>query len=228
VRTTARVAPATPFAPMTINRQLLGFCRTVHIYLTMLGVFVMLLFGVTGFTINHEGWFGATTPVVVDATEQTPPALLAQPDHVRLVEYLRQTHHIGGALTNFDDLGDRLALSFREPGRKWELEITKDSGQTTFHRETFNFFAVINDLHRGRDAGAFWRWVIDLSAFFIVLACVTGFVLWLALPKRRKLGVLVLVLGTLGTLAFYYTLVPGPDEDAKTPEPVAPASVDKN
>jgi hypothetical protein len=104
------------------------------------------------------------------------------------------------------------------------LEIAKDTGATTFHRETFNFFALINDLHRGRDAGAFWRWVIDLSAAAIVLACVTGFVLWLALPKRRKLGVIVLVAGTIGTLAFYYALVPGPDTAAKADAPAAAAS----
>jgi hypothetical protein len=36
--------------------------------------------------------------------------------------------------------------------------------------------------------------------------------LWLALPKRRKLGVAALALGTLGVLLVYLFLVPGADE----------------
>ncbi len=206
----------------TVNRKLLHLSRTLHIYLTMLGVFVMLLFGITGFTVNHEDWFRATTPRVTETTAQTPLELVAKKDALRLVEHLRQSQHITAAMTGFDELDDKFSIGFKSPDQIWEIEIDKATGATRVHEETFNFFALINNLHRGRYSGASWRWVIDVSAILIVLACATGFVLWLALPKRRMFGIMVLMLGTLGTLLTYWVLVPGSDVKLDPP-PVAVA-----
>jgi len=203
-----------------INRRILHFCRTIHVYLTIMGVFVMLLFGITGFTIDHEDWFKATNPRVTETAGQTPADLVAKKDGLHIVEHLRQTFHISAAMTDFEELDDKFSISFKDPGQLWEIEVAKPGGATHVHVESYNFIALINNLHRGRYAGAGWRWVIDVAAFLIVLACVTGFVLWLALPKRRQLGILVLLLGTLGTLLVYWALVPGTDAKVE-PAPLA-------
>ena len=200
-----------------VNRKILHLSRTLHIYLTMLGVFVMLLFGVTGFTVNHEDWFRATTPRVNETTAQTPLDLVAKKDGLHLVEHLRQSQRITAALTGFDELDDKFSIGFKSPDQIWEIEIDKATGATRVHEETFNVFALINNLHRGRYSGATWHWVIDISAILIVLACVTGFILWLALPKRRLFGIMVLMLGTLGTLLTYWALVPGSDVKQESP-----------
>lgn len=196
---------------MHINRKFLAFCRTIHIYLTMLGLAVMFLFGVTGLTINHEDWFGATEPHVQELSGDTPVKLVAENDRLGIVEHLRSTFRISGALSGFDDLDDKLSLGFKNPGQIWEVEIDKATGKTTIHSESFNFTALINNLHRGRYSGAAWKWVIDISAILIVVACITGVVLWLALPKRRRYGIAAMVVGTLGTFLVYAMLVPGPD-----------------
>jgi hypothetical protein len=207
-----------------INRRILHLCRTLHVYLTILGVFVMLLFGITGFTIDHEEWFSATNPRVTETDGQTPADLVAKKDGLHMVEHLRQTFGIRGAMTDFEELDDKFSISFKDPGQLWEVEIAKPGGATHVHAETYNFIALINNLHRGRYTGNGWRWVIDTAAFLIVLACVTGFVLWLALPKRRQLGVLVLLLGTLGTLLVYWALVPGADAKVELAPPTATAA----
>ena len=41
---------------MPINRTILAWTRTIHIYLTMAALALMLFFAVTGFTVNHEDW----------------------------------------------------------------------------------------------------------------------------------------------------------------------------
>ncbi len=206
---------------MHINRQLLHHSRTLHIYLTMLGLFVMLLFGFTGFTVNHEDWFRATTPSVAEFTGQTPVSLVARKDALHIVEHLRNTWHITGAMTGFEELDDKFSVGFKDPSHLWEVEVDKPGGVTRVHAEAFNFFALVNNLHRGRYAGPGWRWVIDLSALFIALACATGLVLFLALPRRRKFGLIAFAVGTLGTVAIYLALVPGPDAPVAPPTAVA-------
>ena len=196
---------------MAINKTLLTVSRAVHIYLTMLGLLVMLLFGITGFTVNHEDWFGATSPRVVESEGQVPLPLIAANDDLHVVEHVRQAFGIRGALMDFARVDGALSISFKEPGQIWELSVATATGRTTAHHEIFNFAALINNLHRGRYAGPAWSWVIDLSALLIFLACATGFVLWLALPRRRQLGIGFLALGTLGTMAVVYFWVPGPD-----------------
>lgn len=202
---------------MQINRKFLAFCRTIHIYLTMLGLFVMLLFGITGFTVNHEDWFGATTPHPTDVDGTTPLELITKNDQLRIVEHLRTTFKIHGAMTSFDALEESLSIGFKEPGQVWEVEIEKSTGKTSVHSEAFNFIAMINNLHRGRYSGESWKWVIDISAILIVIACFTGVVLWMVLPKRRKLGLAAMLGGTIVTVAVYIWLVPGADQHREPP-----------
>jgi uncharacterized protein len=197
-----------------IQRHLLSLCRTVHVYLTMLGLGVILFFGLTGFTVNHEDWFGATRPVVANSSGQTPVNLLAKGDGLRIVEHLRAAFHVTGAMTDFADEGASYSISFKDPGQLWEIEIEKASGKTRIHNEAYNLAAIVNNLHRGRYAGPAWSWIIDLSACCIALACATGLVLWLALPRRRMMGLAALLLGTLGVLLIYHFLIPGPDAAA--------------
>jgi uncharacterized protein len=196
---------------LKINHRFLAFCRTVHIYLTMLGLAVMLLFSITGFTLNHEEALGAASAKLTTRETTVPTALLAQRDHLRVVEHLRKELRIRGAMHNFTDLPDELAIAFKEPGEVWDISIAKSTGRVTARQEQHSVIAVLNNLHRGRYTGPAWSWVLDLGAILIVLACVTGFVLWLALPPRQKLGIALLVAGTLATFGVIKFLVPGPD-----------------
>ncbi|MEO5959209.1 MAG: PepSY-associated TM helix domain-containing protein [Opitutaceae bacterium] len=196
---------------MFVNKTILHLCRTVHVYLTMLGLLVMLLFSITGFTVNHAEWFGATTPRVTEREGTVPLALIAKRDELRIVESLREAFRIRAAMTNFSDQDDEYYVSFKSPGELWEISVVKATGKVRARQEAYNFTAIVNNLHRGRFSGPAWSWVIDLSAALIVLACLTGFVLWLALPRRRQFGIVFLVAGTLATMAVIYFFVPGPD-----------------
>lgn len=196
---------------MTINKTLLTVCRSVHIYLTMLGLLVMLLFGVTGFTINHEGGLTASTPRVFETEGNVPLPLIAARDELRIVEHLRQSLGIKGAMTDFSEIADEFTITFKEPGQVWDITLAKATGHVTARQEQYGAVALLNNLHRGRYTGPAWSLVIDFSAFLIVLACATGFVLWLALPRRRQLGIAFLAAGTVATMAVIYLLVPGPD-----------------
>jgi hypothetical protein len=207
--------------------QFIGWTRTIHIYLTMMGLLAMVLFGITGYTINHEDLFGATHPIVAEFQGETPRAPVAAGDRLAVVENLRKTFRISGAVTSYDDFEDEVSIAFKEPGQIWEIRVAKATGKVDVHHEAFNFAAVINNLHRGRYAGESWRWVIDVSAWLVVLACLTGFFLWLALPRRRRAGIAFLAAGTLITLGVIYLFVPGADwglEPPPRPAAVSPGN----
>ena len=59
-----------------------------------------------------------------------------------------------------------------------------------------------------REAGKYTITWVDAGAVVILLAAVTGVVLWLALPKRRRLGIVATVLGLAVCLIFYWMMVP--------------------
>jgi len=190
-----------------MNRTFLAWTRTIHIYLTMAALGLMLFFALTGFTVNHEDWFGATTPHDRTETGTTPAEFVTAKDKLKIVEHLRSHFSVTGALYAFETDDDPYTVEFRSPGRNSVAKIQAD-GKTEVKIETFGLIARINDLHRGRSAGEPWRWMIDASAIVIILAAITGVILWLALPKRRKLGIVATVLGLVICIAFYWMVVP--------------------
>lgn len=203
---------------MHVNRKFLAVCRTIHIYLTMFGLVVLTLFGATGFTLNHESWFGADAPRVVEATGKTSQDLIARADSgdaVMLVENVRRTYHVSASLQSYQRSEDGYRLAFRSPGEVWDVEVDRADGATRAHAELFNAIAWADNLHRGKYSGKAWSVVIDLTAILVVLASATGVVLWIVLPKRRRLGLLALATGIAVMIALYLLAVPAADVHAK-------------
>src|SRR5450755_161022 len=89
----------------TIRRSVAVFVRWLHIYLSMLSFAIVFFFAVTGLTLNHADKFGDQVH-----TEQGKgklnPGWTSMPDtlqiaRLQIVEYLRNTHGIRAALSDF-------------------------------------------------------------------------------------------------------------------------------
>ena len=65
------------------------------------------------------------------------------------------------------------------------------------------FAAIINDLHKGRDSGDAWKWLIDISAILLVFVSLTGLVLIWFVHKHRIAGLLSLAAGSLVTYLIF-------------------------
>jgi hypothetical protein len=59
--------------------------------------------------------------------------------------------------------------------------------------------ALIQDLHRGKNSGTAWRWVIDLSAWIVIALSLIGYVLFFSLRFRLKTS-LILTAASLAVL----------------------------
>lgn len=196
-----------PSKKTNAKRELAYTARWLHIYLSMVSFVVVLFFAVTGLTLNHADWFGDQS-ITTDVKGKLTPAWINPTDTARIakldiVEYLRKTHGISGGVTDFRIDNRQCAVSFRGPGYAADATIDRPAGTYQLTETRMGLVAIMNDLHKGRDTGRSWSWVIDASAIFMTLISATGLILLLFLKKRRVNGLILAGVGAAICYAAY-------------------------
>ncbi len=200
--------------------------RWLHIYMSMFSLAVVLFFSVTGITLNHPDWFYSAAEGHSEAEGQVnlkwlhrqgaaavPEAgdrggLVHDVAKLEVVEHLRATHKIRGALVDFRVDENECLVSFKGPGYGADAFIDRESGHYRLTESYHGFIAVLNDLHKGRDTGAVWSVVIDVSAILMTAISVTGLVLLFYLKLRRVPGVIVALVGAALVIVLFRCWVP--------------------
>lgn len=188
--------------------RIMKHVRTLHIYVSMFGLIILLFFSVTGFTLNHAEWFASAEPRMVEVAGQVDVKLLAEPDKLAVVETLRRDLHLTGGVDSFETEEEQCRIEFKRPGSHSHVNINRITGAVTGDVTSFGAMAVINDLHMGRDSGAGWSLLIDITAWLMVFVSLSGMVLLLSIRKRRNTGLIAMVVGLLVCVAVYVWLVP--------------------
>jgi uncharacterized protein len=184
-----------------LNRKTAMLVRWLHIYLSMLSFAIVFFFAVTGLTLNHADRFSKEVRTTQDHGHLNP-AWTREPDTLHIdklsiVEYLRQTHGIRAALSDFRIDDSQLGVSFKGPGYAADVFIDRTTGDYELTKTSAGFVGLINDLHKGRDTGPGWSLFIDISGILLALVSLTGMVLLLFLKRRRPSGLLIAALGLL-------------------------------
>ncbi|MCP5515871.1 MAG: PepSY-associated TM helix domain-containing protein [Verrucomicrobiales bacterium] len=195
------------------RRHSAAFLRWLHIYLSMVSFGILFFFALTGITLNHAAWFDAGATRSSSHKGRVNAAWVGATDpgdvqRLEIVESLRAAHAIRGALGEFNVYDDQCMVSFRGPGYTADVAIDRATGNYELTETRMGFVAVLNDLHKGRDTGAVWSAVIDLSAGLMILVSLTGFALIFYLRRRRRGGLTAMVVGGLACLLVYLLLVP--------------------
>lgn len=186
-----------------------------HWISSALALFGMLLFAITGITLNHAGQI-ATTPVVETVEASVPVALTeilaAQAEQApaelpaALSQWLQKQ---GIALKGGQPEWSEYELYISQPragGDAW-LSIDFESSMLLYESTDRGWIAYLNDLHKGRNTGAVWNGFIDLFAALCILFCLTGFGV-LVLHARQRISVWpVTGLGILVPLLLVILLV---------------------
>lgn len=169
--------------------------RWLHIYTSMASLLAVLFFAATGVTLNHPDWLAAES--TRDYTGQLPAGWKTAQgvDWLVVSEHLRNTNGVRGAVTDRSADDAQGALTFKAPGYAADAFITMADGQYRLTVSYQGVVGVLNDLHRGRDAGGAWAWLIDVVGVFLVVLSVTGLGLLWYLKKVRLSGLVTLVAG---------------------------------
>ncbi len=155
----------------------------------------MLLFAITGFTLNHAADI-ESQPRVVQRQLSLPaplrplldvPALRGAapvPAPVRdwLVQSLDAELARDGSVEWSDD---ELYMALPRPGGDAWLRLDRRSGELEYERSDRGWLAYFNDLHKGRHAGRAWSLFIDLFAAASLVFCVTGLLILQQHAGRR-------------------------------------------
>ncbi|MBY5979678.1 PepSY-associated TM helix domain-containing protein [Ferrimonas balearica] len=202
---------------MLRSKPVQQWSRTLHIYVSMSLLLVVLFFAITGVTLNRPDWF-VGEPQRIESELPLSPALLA-PDALRnpageqaLLDALRQQGGLKGLaspLQIYTEVEDgelvegEVTLDFKGPGYDASVYIDLLEPMAEVSVTDYGTVAWLNDLHKGRNTGAAWHWFIDLSAVLMVLFVLTGVVL--LVPKKRTLRTAMAwtLVGSGATVSLY-------------------------
>ena len=183
--------------------------RWLHIYLSMVSFAILFFFAVTGITLNHAEWFSGEA-VTKQVKGKVRPEWVKPKDVAKLEisEYLRKTHAIKSALSDFRVDDSQISVSYKGPGYTADAFVGRDTGSYELTETRQGIVAVLNDLHKGRDTGTAWAWIIDVSAFLMTLVSLTGLILIFFLQKRRMSGLIAVGIGAILCWVVYLIWVP--------------------
>jgi uncharacterized protein len=190
-----------------VVRKIAHWGLLVHIYISMAGFTLALLFAVTGLTLNHQD-FGWSEPRVVTSTITIDENLVSNPHQAALERFIREKLGIRSPVTDYHEDPDEIQLTFAAPGKRTVVTINRADAQGTVEKEERGFLGKLDDLHKGFDTGRVWYWTIDLAAVLLSVSSLTGMVTLLALRSRRRGGFLVGALGILMVIMLYVIWVP--------------------
>jgi uncharacterized protein len=179
----------------------------IHIYVSMAGLTLAVLFGATGLALNHQD-FGLSSPRVVTSTITVDKQFLHRVDRGTLELYLSRILGIRSPATDFNDSGDQIQVTYAAPGARTVVTINRADGTAEVEKENRGFLGKLGDLHKGFDTGRVWYWTIDVAATLIVVSSLTGIVTLMALRHRRRTGFTLGALGVLTVIAIYLIWVP--------------------
>lgn len=179
----------------------------------MVSFAIVLFFSVTGLTLNHPTWLGGDKQVNVKNKGQLNVNWVNNPDtnkvaKLEIVEFLRTTHQVKGAVSEFriDDV--EITVSLKGPAYSCDAFIDRESGAYEVSEIKMGVVAVMNDLHKGRDSGSGWSWIIDISAVFLILVSLSGLILLCFIKKKRLAGFITAFIGLVICYLIYAIFVP--------------------
>lgn len=154
----------------------------------------MILFAVTGITLNHAASIPGD-PVTVEQTATLPTPLLQRlasfpqettdpvPDAVARWASEALKVEIAGKPT--ETTAEEVYVALAMPGGDGWVTIDRSTGETLHEKTTRGWIAYLNDLHKGRNAGTVWFWFIDVFAVACTIFALTGLGLMLLHAKGR-------------------------------------------
>lgn len=193
------------------GKKALSVARTLHVYVSMALLLLMLFFALTGITLNHPDWFGASSADT--QRDVTPlPAFLVPVEASSARWQDNAAHWMAsnwqGNRAEVEISDDELVLVQKGPGRYRTITLLSEAQQVEIETLDYGLVAVLNDLHKGRSTGPVWSLVIDISALLMLIFSLTGAFLLLPQQRRLKRSLGYMTAVSASCLLIYFWFIP--------------------
>ncbi|WP_154224643.1 PepSY-associated TM helix domain-containing protein [Marinicella rhabdoformis] len=171
--------------------------HTWHWVSSAVSLICLLLFSLTGITLNHADWFESKTTVetgdlnLPKAVVQTIKSNFSDGEvkalpHT-LIQWLenQKPNEFNYSKGSFE--WDEYEVYFKQPmpgGDKWFV-VDIEGAVLSYSVSHRGAIAWLNDLHKGRHTGLVWKWFINVFAVAIFIFSLTGLWLLQIHSKRR-------------------------------------------
>lgn len=185
------------------RRDFYRHSRYVHGWLSAFAFLTLLFFSVTGLLLNHPEWFEPAK------TEQTTQLIL--PESVlksikqqenpsdTILNYVRQQQNVVGRYQSSEVMDNEVMIRLESPAGATDIWVMADTGETEITQKPASTVSMLNDLHRGKNSGLAWSWLIDISAIVVIALSLVGYILFLSI-KTRLVTHLVLTAASLALI----------------------------
>ncbi|MCX6335983.1 MAG: PepSY-associated TM helix domain-containing protein [Bacteroidetes bacterium] len=116
----------------TLKRNLAMLSRWLHIYVSMVSFAIVFFFSVTGITLNHPDTFAGALKNTQEKGKLNLQWVSSkdtnQINKLNIVEYLRKTHNIKAAVSEFRIDDSQCSVSFKGPGYAADAFINRENG----------------------------------------------------------------------------------------------------
>lgn len=198
-------------APRTVNWKAAIYrqSRLWHGYLSAFAFLSLMFFSATGLILNHPEWLeGAGEQTSKDFTLQLAPQDIAMAqkagDPARaLGEAVGEKTRLVGGFQSGELIDGQAMLRFEGPKGSSDVAVDLESGETEVTVTRARMIDMLNELHRGKNAGAAWKAVIDVTAILVLALSIIGYVLFFTLRFRLRTSLIL----TAASLAFMVGVV---------------------
>ncbi len=197
---------------LAFERNIAMLSRWLHIYGSMISFAIIFFFSVTGITLNHPDYFAGELKTTQEKGKLDSNWVMSKDTNkiakLEIVEWLRKNHNIKAAVSEFRIDESQCTVSFKGPGYAADAFINRENGSYELTLLRAGIVGIMNDLHKGRDTGSKWSWVIDVSAVLLVIVSLTGMILILYIKRKKWSGLLIALIGILLLYLLYRMFIP--------------------
>ena len=170
------------------RRDFYRHSRYVHGWLSAFAFLTLLFFSVTGLLLNHPEWF---EPAKTEQTTQLilPESILKSIKQQEnpsdaILNYVRQQQNVVGRYQSSEVMDNEVMIRLESPAGATDIFVMADTGETEITQKSASTVSMLNDLHRGKNSGLGWSWLIDISAIIYIVLSLAGYILFLSIKTR--------------------------------------------
>lgn len=198
-----------------VKRRVYYWARWLHVYTSTLFLSTLVFFCVTGIALNHD-WYGAEHGIEGEMDLPLPAAVRGslaptdgdwQPDLSGLQRAVSERTGLAApqSIELYDDYGE-VVLDYKVPQGSALVTATADGASIEYRLESA--LAVLNALHKSRDADRIWSAFVDLSAVAMLIFAATGITILFQNPLRRRSTLATVGMGLATPILLYLAFVP--------------------